>query len=289
MQRTGFDSGDADSPDYLIIGHIAKDRGPLGVLLGGTCSYAGLTAHRLGQRTAAVTSCGPDMPSLQLLAGIRIENVPGQSSTLFENRYEGGRRRQRWLATAAMLTYVHIPLPWRHAPIVHLAPIAQEMSPSLCRRFTRSLVCVTVQGWLRGRDAEANVVCRLHPELAARIPDADVLVFSRDDLCDHRPDLLPLLTSAGLAVETLGSEGCTVYHKGRVTHVPVKPEVEVDPTGAGDVFAAAFFVKYRESKDAVEAARFANACASLSVRRVGAAGIPTRSAVSAHMAELYGS
>ena len=279
---------DTDSPDYLIIGHVAKDNGPQGVLLGGTCSYAGLTAQQLGQRTAAVTSYGPDIPSLALLSGVQIENVPCQFSTRFENIYGAGCRRQKWSATAAMLLVEHVPPVWRKAPIVHLAPIAQEMSPTMCGRFKDSLLCVTAQGWLRGQDAGGNVICRPHPELEARLPEIDVLVFGRSDLFDRRSALIPLLTSAGLAVETLGPEGCKVYHKGRVTPVPVKPEVEVDPTGAGDIFAAACFVRYREGSDAIEAARFANACASLSVRKAGLASVPTRSAVEAHMSELYG-
>jgi len=62
----------------------------------------------------------------------------------------------------------------------------------------------------------------------------------------------------------------------------------VDPTGAGDIFAAAFFIRYRESADVIEAARFANACAALSVRKAGLAGVPTRSAVEARQAALYG-
>jgi hypothetical protein len=257
---------DTDSPDYLIIGHVTKDKGPQGALLGGTCSYAGLTALRMGLRTAAVTSFGPDIPSPAMLTGIHVENVPSN----------------------ATLTYEHIPSIWRRTPIVHLAPIAQEMSPAMCGRFRGSLVCVTMQGWLRGQDANANVMCQPHPELAAHLPEIDVMVFSRADLFHHRHALVPLMTSAGLAIETLGPEGCKIYHSGRVTHVPVKPEVEVDPTGAGDIFAAAFFVRYWESNDVVEAARFANACAALSVRKAGLACIPLRSAVEAHQVKLYG-
>jgi len=284
----GVDIDGTDSPDYLIIGHVAKDNGPQGVLLGGTCSYAGLTARRLGQRTAAVTSYGPDIPSLTPLDGVRIESVPSRFSTQFRNIYQAGRRRQKWSATAAMLKDEHVPPAWRGASIVHLAPIAQEMSPAMCSRFRGSLVCVTVQGWLRGRAAGGNVVCRPHPELKERLAEIDVLVFGRSDLFGCRADMIPLLTSVGLAVETMGPGGCNVYHKGCVTHVPVKPEVEVDSTGAGDIFAAAFFVRYREGGDAVEAARFANACAALSVRKAGLAGVPTRIAAEAHQAALYG-
>lgn len=279
---------DTDPPDYVIIGHVAKDKGSQGVLLGGTCSYAGLTAQRLGQRTAAVTSYGPDIPSMALLAGVQIENVPCRFSTLFENIYESGHRRQKWSATAAKLLVEHVPAVWHRAPIVHLAPIAQEISPAMCGRFKDSLLCVTAQGWLRGQDAGGNVIYRQHPDLEAWLPKIDVMVFSQADLFDRRSGLIPLLTSAGLAVETLGPQGCKVYHKGRVTLVPVKPEVEVDPTGAGDIFAAAFFVRYREGCDAIEAARFANACASLSVRGAGLKSVPDRPAVEAHYAALYG-
>ena len=286
--RVSIGLSETDSPDYLIVGHVAKDKGPQGVLLGGTCSYSGLTAQRLGQRTAAVTSYGPDIPSLALLAGVQIENVPCQFSTIFENIYGAGHRRQKWSATAAMLLAEHVPPVWRRAPIVHLAPIAQEISPAMCGRFKDSLLCVTAQGWLRGQDADGNVICRQHPELEAWLPKIDVLVFSRSDLFDRRSDLVPLLTSAGLVVETLGPQGCNVYHKGRVTLVSVKPEVEVDPTGAGDIFAAAFFVRYHEGSDAIEAARFANACASLSVRETGLKSVPGRPAVEAHQAALYG-
>jgi sugar/nucleoside kinase (ribokinase family) len=50
---------------------------------------------------------------------------------------------------------------------------------------------------------------------------------------------------------------------------------EVDPTGAGDVFAAAFFVRLLNTRDPWEAARFANRMAAVSVTRPGMQGVPT--------------
>jgi sugar/nucleoside kinase (ribokinase family) len=50
----------------------------------------------------------------------------------------------------------------------------------------------------------------------------------------------------------------------------------VDPTGAGDLFAGAFFVRYRQSGNPWSAARFAISLASASVTRPGLAGLPTR-------------
>jgi sugar/nucleoside kinase (ribokinase family) len=266
---------------------VAKDIIPNGAILGGTCGYAALTAHKLGQRIVAVTSYGPDIPSMAALDGIKIKNIPHRQSTTYANIYTDGQRHQKWLAMASSLSLENVPLAWRRAPIVHLAPLAQEISPALCGDFPNSLVCVTVQGWLRRQDAEYNVIYQSHPELEAWLSKIDVLVLSLADLFGDRAAMIHLLTSVRLGVETLGPDGCQVYHEGRVTHIPVKPEIEVDPTGAGDIFAAAFFVRYRETGDFVKAAQFANACASLSVRKMGLESIPCLPEVEAHLIELY--
>ncbi len=275
-------------PDYLIIGHVTKDNIPGGAILGGTPSYAGLTAHKLGKRTAIVTSFGPDVPSLEVLNGIHIQSFPGPATTTFENIYLDGVRYQKWLATGEPLTLANVPSAWRQSPIIHLAPMAQELSPGLCRQFPDSLICVTIQGWLRGQNGAFNVIYEPHPDLEESLGCIDILVLSLADLGGNRAATDHLLTSVKIGVETLGPGGCKVYHDGQVIHIPVKPEVEVDPTGAGDIFAAAFFSRYRDTGDYVMAAQFANACASLSVGKVGIASVPSLAEVEAHLGELYG-
>jgi len=275
-------------PDYLIIGHVTKDNIPGGAILGGTPSYAGITARHMGQRTAIVTSYGPDIPSLAVLDGIEIKRVPHPQSTTFENRYIDGVRHQKWLAASGTLTYEDIPPAWRETSIVHLSPMAQELSPRLCGQFPNSLVCVTIQGWLRGRDADDNVIFKPHPELDGSLDCIDILVLSLADVTGDRAAADHILTSVKIGVETLGSRGCRVYHDGKVVHIPVRAEEEVDPTGAGDIFAAAFFVRYRDTASIVKAAQFANACGSLSVGKMGLAGVPILPQVEAQLVELYG-
>ena len=63
--------------DYLAIGHVAVDITPAGVQLGGTVSFAALTARALGMRVGIVTSSGKDAP-LQALDGIQIVNVSAE-------------------------------------------------------------------------------------------------------------------------------------------------------------------------------------------------------------------
>ena len=53
-----MERGPIDSPDYLIVGHVSREELAAGIALGGTCSYAALTASRLARRTAALTSDG---------------------------------------------------------------------------------------------------------------------------------------------------------------------------------------------------------------------------------------
>ena len=68
--------------DYLAVGHVADDITPTGIQLGGTVSYAALTARALGLRVGVVTSSG-EGALLQALDGIHIVNVPSEHSTTF--------------------------------------------------------------------------------------------------------------------------------------------------------------------------------------------------------------
>jgi len=276
-------------PEYVVIGHITKDNTPTGPILGGTPSYAGLTAHQLGRRTAIVTSYGPDAPSLTALNGIEMKVASAEQSTTFENIYVEGVRFQKWHASATPLALEHVPPAWHNAPIIHLSPMGQELSPGMCSHFPNSLVCVTIQGWLRGQDDDDNVIYQPHPDLDASLGCIDILVMSLADVKGDRAAADYLLTSVKIGVETLGPQGCRVYHNGEVVHVPVQSEREVDPTGAGDIFAAAFFIHYRDTGDVIQAARFANTCGALSVRQVGIAGVPRLAEVETHLANIYAS
>jgi ribokinase len=84
---------------------------------------------------------------------------------------------------------------------------------------------------------------------------------------------------------TLGARGAFVagpQARGRVPGFKVRP---VDTTGAGDVFNGALAVALAEGKPLLEAARFANAAAALSVTRLGAqTSAPTRGEIDRRLA-----
>ena len=60
-----------DPIDYLLIGHVTADlQADQTISLGGTASFSGLTAARLGHRVGLVTSCASDL-QLDPLVGIQ--------------------------------------------------------------------------------------------------------------------------------------------------------------------------------------------------------------------------
>ncbi|HNO95330.1 MAG TPA: hypothetical protein PKJ84_14240, partial [Anaerolineales bacterium] len=142
--------------DYLLIGHVAVDLTPSGKQLGGTVSYAALTAKAMGLQVGIVTSAGEDAP-LNLLDGVQIFNLPTEQSTIFENVKTEHGRKQTLHHQATKISFEHVPQIWRDAAIVHLAPIAQEVDPVLVGQFPASWVGVTPQGWMRGWDEKGSV------------------------------------------------------------------------------------------------------------------------------------
>jgi sugar/nucleoside kinase (ribokinase family) len=72
-----------------------------------------------------------------------------------------------------------------------------------------------------------------------------------------------------------------MFQQGRPAHVAPFAVPEVDPTGAGDVFATALLLRLAEQATPAAAARFAAATAALSVQGPGIAAIPDRPTVEA--------
>ncbi len=277
------------SPDYVLVGVVTQDLGPGGLVPGGTVSYAGLTAKSLGKSVGVVTSASSDLALDQVLPGITVRRVPSAVTTTFENVYSNGRRQQWLRAVASPIDVSWVPPSWRRAPIVHLAPLAAEFGPdvALAARSCR-LLGVTPQGWLRTWDARGFVRRTDWADAAEILPIVDVVVLSQEDLDGGLPACARLAESTRVLVATQGPLGCTVFEGTRSWQVPGFPTPEVDATGAGDVFAAAFLIRYLEQGHPLDAARYANCVASFSVEAIGIGGIPTPEAVERRLASQAG-
>ncbi len=261
--------------DYLLIGHISQDLTPEGnYRIGGTVAYAALTARALGLRPGIVTSCTPRL-DLTPLAGIPIVTLPSEYDTTFENIETPHGREQKIYTRAQLLDYQHIPEVWMNAPLVHLAPIAQEVSPSLVRYFPDSFLAVTPQGWLREWDASGKIRTGEWPEARFVLETAGAAVFSLEDMQEDENRIEELIHTCPVIAVTEGSAGTRIYWHSDVRRFRPPLVQPVDTVGAGDIFAAAFFIRLQQTRDPWEAARFATYLAACSVTRSGLASIPT--------------
>ena len=88
-----------------------------------------------------------------------------------------------------------------------------------------------------------------------------------------------------LGALTADRDGALLFVNGERYEVRARPAHEVDPTGAGDVFAATFLVEYDRSGDPWRAAAAAACAGSLTVEGEGWVTVPDRSALDIALAE----
>ncbi|HWZ20657.1 MAG TPA: PfkB family carbohydrate kinase, partial [Ktedonobacteraceae bacterium] len=259
-----------------------------------------LTAYRLGL-VAAITTCAD--AELQAELPVRLPEIglalrTSTATTAFVNTYHEGFRTQYLRARADQLQLEDVPEAWRKAPIVLFGPLDQELSPSFIGHFPRtqgSIFAATPQGWLRRWDEEGRVWPTPWSAAEDILPLLDVLILSHDDLLPfangNRTGADAMLSQwsmqVPLLVATDGRHGATLFQHGLAERFAAYPSREVDPTGAGDVFAAAFLVYYHRHHDPRKAVDFANCVASLSIEHVGITGIPTMEIVRSRIRDSF--
>jgi hypothetical protein len=254
-----------------------------------------LQAARLGLRTLIVTQGVPG-ELRELLAPYRgeleVQVLAAEHTTTLATTGAGAERRQRVLAWAGPIVEpVEV-----DTGILHLAAVARETPTSW--QGDAEFVGVTPQGLLREWDDSGAIsLVPLDPQSLPANFDALVVSDIERPFCKVVGGMEPRAeagtepraeagmgagTGTGTAAITAGSAPTTVLlPDGTVKHVPV-PTIEALPhedLGAGDVFAAAFFVALHEVRSPAEAAAFGNAAAAVRVSGVGAQAIGDRQAI----------
>ncbi len=265
--------------DYLAVGHLSRDRLPDGRFrLGGTVLYAAATAAAMGLRAAVLTRAEATL-ALPPLPGVTVEVLPSKATTTFRNHYDvRGRRTQHLEAVADPLEADDLPARWRRMSVLHLAPVAGECGASWAD-VAAPFVGLTPQGFLRRWRDDGTVVPAPWPQAERFLRHSDAVVLSTEDvggdeaLIERWASLCPLL------VLTEGAAGGRLYRRGRMSRYALFPATLRDPTGAGDIFAAAFFVALRRRWPPEEAVRLAACLAAASVEAVGLAGVPDEAAL----------
>lgn len=272
------------TPDFVVIGHVVRDLTPEGWRLGGTATFAAVQAQRLGLNAGIVTHLSSDVSPTEALPGVAFAGRPSEVTTSFQNLYQRGRRRQRVPAQAGEVEPQDVPLEWRHAPISLVGPVCREVPPTMTSALSSPLIGVSAQGWLRALDRNRHVrrrAWRGEPFWS----NAHVLFVSREDL-GRRPEQIDRwLDDVPVVVLTRDRGGARVHERRQWRAMDAFPADEVDPTGAGDIFAAAFLVRYHETNDTAHAMRFAGAAAACAVEAPGVERVATRAVIEQRIAQ----
>jgi len=272
--------------DYLAIGHISLDMNKNGkTAIGGTVSYSGLTAQQMGVRVGIVTSGNFDKPPVEL-TGIQTCIHKSAHNTIFENIISTEGRIQYLHNKASDITEEMIPVEWKSTPIIHLGPLINEMEPELCLAFPDALVALTPQGWMRGVNGE-NKITRIPWEINQSVlQTVDCIIFSTEDVNYNEAIIDSLIPECKILVVTESSTGARVYWNGNLKYFRAPKQSEIDPTGAGDIFASSFLIRYHETNDPWIAGKFATQIASNSVKRRGLNSIPTQKEIQKALQEV---
>lgn len=294
--------------DYVTVGHVTRDaiehpeHGEL-YRVGGSAFYSALQAARLGAKTLIVTQGVPSELE-ELLAPYRDELelhvIPAEQTTTLSTHGTGSKRTQALLAWAGP---IREPIAV-DTKILHLAPVARETPSSW--QGQADFVGVTPQGLVRGWSEDSGPpLVRLDTGLllgdiptvppaseasprnisavalqASLLPERfDAAVIAEHE-CPHCHALFEAARRHGASIAVTADSRPTTVHPpggGSVVQTPFPPATIVrDEIGAGDVFAAAFFVALTEGRVPLEAAVLANMAASARISGDGPGAIARR-------------
>jgi len=272
---------DLQKPDYLVIGYITEDETECKYVPGGSVYYGSVTASRLGLKASVVTSCEGNLAIPKDMSDSHIKVVPSKVTTRFRNEYQskcGYSIRKQYVGNLAdEIRLEDIPLRWRTVPIVHLGPLMGEIGKDVASAFPQSLVIASIQGWTREVNLNGEVVRKYWAgnDVLAQV---DIAICSKEDI-QSTGDIERWASMVPLFIVTDGSQGATVYDAGSVSRIKAISVKEIDPTGAGDVFTAAYLVRFSETSDPIESATFASIAAGISVSARGAQAIPDKKTI----------
>jgi sugar/nucleoside kinase (ribokinase family) len=278
--------------DYTTIGHVTID-----VLdddsrhAGGTAFYSALQAARLGLRARIVTRGVPGEIEA-LLEGYRDELaltvLPAPQTTTLRTLGAGSERIQRVLAWAGPIAE-ELEL---DTAILHLAPVARE-TPGRWRTALAGrapFVGLTPQGLVRdwsGPDGQIEWVAPVGAaaDVAGR---SDAIVVNEHERASCAGLIAAARAGGAIVAVTAGAGPNTILTAdGQELELEV-PALErpLDDLGAGDVFAAAFFIALSEGRSPRDGAAFANAAAAVRISGSGAGAIGGREQIEARLSRV---
>jgi sugar/nucleoside kinase (ribokinase family) len=259
-------------------------------ILSGCSTNACLAARKLGAETTLVGCVGDDFAAEFDAALARFDIVgrtcPSPETGGFSLIYYDalGNRHLDVLGRAAPIQAVPLDVV-AEADFTIIGPILGEVSADLVRevrRVARGKVLLDPQGVLRRIGAEGRIEHYRSPDVDAMIPlcdvvkanevEAEVITGINPRACED--DLRRAVESlhglgCPVAIVTLAADGSAAYDGSTYVRIPAYATDAVDPTGAGDTYAAGYMVGALRYGSLAEACYYGSCVASVMVEHVG--------------------
>jgi sugar/nucleoside kinase (ribokinase family) len=240
----------------VVVGNLARDEIAGQPPRAGGGPYHCARALRLLSERSKIVARSADPSLFQPLAalGVPVTRLPGTATSSFAFHYEGDVR---------IMTVTGLGDVWRPESAqlldagawVHVAPLARSDFPA------ETLTAYAHKGRRISFDGQ-GLVRPAHTGPLVLDDDYDPELLRHVSilkLAEEEAAVLGDLTALGVpeVVVTHGTRGCHVYANGRVEHVPALG-LDVDPTGAGDMFSAAYMAARAARQSPTAAARRAS-------------------------------
>ena len=287
----------------VVVGHFSLDEniGPkakISNVLGGAPIYSGSTFSTLGVKTGICSYIGEDQykRAIDFCKNMGIDykglRAYGTKTLHFQNNYdEKGDRFQRCYNVPRKLSTKDIPKEYLKCTAYYISPLMNEITLKFLEtiRCGEKVLMLDPQGIMRKVDEDGKVSIVFEKErLTKFFEKVDIVKIGKDEAKAvglNEKEILKLIRDSGakIGIVTRGKDPVIVSHeKGVFETETIDVNVE-DPTGAGDVFGAAFLTEYLKSKDIKKAVKFANITAGLKIRFSGPTGFPTPEEIQKHL------
>lgn len=244
--------------------------------LGGVVTYAGISFQRHGLKTIIVSNvANKDKAILKVLheEGIHVLRGHTQNTTHFTNHIDGNNRWQEMPVSADPITYEQVKSVLGSVDHLHLGPLhpcdIEAKTTDLIDK-TKLFISLDVQGYVRWIENNRVRLC-VSGNLTNALLCANVVKAEEIELASiltfYNVSLSELMCAFDIdeMVITAGSRGGLIRSlKGKEIRYDAKPISRlIDPTGAGDVFFAAYLIyRFHRDENISIASKFAASLAS---------------------------
>jgi sugar/nucleoside kinase (ribokinase family) len=282
----------------VLIGNPTRDRivrdGKTVNTLGGTVLYAGLFLARSGIPVSIVGKGDKEMLAWIESCGIGSEHfILSQRVAAFENYY-GLTGRKQQAQPGSNIVFSEVPQAAYRASGILVGAVLMEVDPRIIISPRSGLLMVDAQGFIRKLEDDGRVALRFNPALEKAISGCDILkadgreaeaITGTNDVRESARRLYQM--GPRIVIITLAARGCGIFDGHQWIRIRA-PELHVaDPTGAGDVFDAAFLAEYLRAEDVITAGCCGTVAASLTVAGLGTAAVPSAGQVRQVIRDRY--